>query len=98
MSLFFHTLTFTQPTTNFIYTFPDTINTANAAIQSFDLSYGSDTDTAVDEIYVKISNVNAPGGSNTISFDVDMTMYAKGGAESASTRNVVVLVIGDLQG
>lgn len=96
MSLFFTTVTFKKPAQNFSVSLPEALNTANVALQSFRLSYGSGTDTYVETIDVEISNINAQKGTKQVIFDVDMEMTSTG--QSASDLFVQVLVIADLQG
>ena len=96
MSLYFATVTFKKPASNYKVELPEALNTANVALQGFRLSYGSDTDTYVETIEVEISNINAQRGSKSITFDVDMEMTSTG--QSASDLFVQALVIADLQG
>lgn len=65
---------------------------ASAAVQSFKMSYGPDTDQYVDTIEVSISNINWNG--TQVNFDVKGVMSSEDDTTTASgDTSITVLVV-----
>lgn len=96
MALQFQTVTLTNTVNNNVsVTFPNTVNTANAAIQSFSLSFGSDTDQYVDNVFVNITSIQVNG--NQVSFNVNANLQSEDNTTQSVETSITVLVIADVQ-
>jgi len=77
-----------------------TVISAEAAIKSFNLSFGPDTDQYIDKIFVTVSNVQH--STNQVTFNVDANMASEGETTSIHTGSgrgsVTVLVIANVAG